>query len=440
MPTTLQSLDAAPIGVIVAGGLGTRLGEASRSCPKPMLPIGGMPLIARQIEQFRRAGIERVVILAGHRAEVIEAQVQAWSDERCRVEVVVESRPLGSGGCLQLVPGNGPRVVAFGDVVFEMDLRALVQAHVENRARVTAVVHPNDHPHDSDLAELDPDGRLVALHTKPHPLGLEVRNLVTAGVFVIDAALTRALPRDRKLDLVHDILFRAHRDGERIYGYETAEYLKDMGTPSRYRRVCDDWARGLVQGAARARRTAFVDRDGTINRHVGYVSRPEQIELLPGVGAAIRSLNRAGVQVVVVTNQPVVARGMCDEAQLRAIHARLEGQLGAEGAYLDRLYYCPHHPHRGFEGERVELKIECDCRKPGPGLLVRAMDELRVDVGSSAMFGDSLCDAQAGMRAGVEPILLGAEARSEALRRGVRWFPHLPAAIAAWLAEEAIAC
>ncbi|MEM7151670.1 MAG: HAD-IIIA family hydrolase [Myxococcota bacterium] len=440
MNTTRDALEDAPIGVIVAGGLGTRLGDAARARPKPMLPIGGVPLIARQIEQFRRAGIGRVVILAGHRSEVIEVQARGWSDERCRVEVVVESQPLGSGGCLSLVPGHGPRVVAFGDVVFEMDLRALVQAHRRHEARVTAVVHPNDHPHDSDLVELDPRGRLVALHTKPHPLGLEVRNLVTAGVFVVDAALTRALPTGRKLDLVHDILARAHRDGEPIFGYETSEYLKDMGTPSRYRRVCDDWERGLVQGAALPRRTAFLDRDGTINRHVGYVSRPEQIELLPGVGSAIRSLNRAGVQVVVVTNQPVVARGMCDETQLRAIHARLEGQLGAEGAYLDRLYYCPHHPHRGFEGERVELKVECDCRKPAPGLLLRAMSELRVDVATSAMFGDSLCDAQAGMRAGVEPLLLGDGVRSEALRRGVRWFPHLPAAIAAWLAREAIAC
>lgn len=428
---------AAPIGVIVAGGLGTRLGEATRDTPKPMLPLGGQPLLLRQIEQFRAAGIERVVILAGHRAEVIEPWARAWSDARCRVEVVVESQPLGSGGCLRCLPeATGPWVVAFGDVAFCMDLKALVEAHRHHGARMTAVVHPNGHPHDSDLVELDGTGRLVALHRKPHPPGLEVRNLVTAGLFVLDASIVRALPQGRKLDLVHDVLADAHARGEPIHGYETSEYLKDMGTPERYRRVCDDWDRGLIAAARGPRPTAFLDRDGTLNRHVGYVSRPEQLELLPGVGEAIRGLNHAGVQVVVVTNQPVVARGMCDEAGLEAIHARLEALLGREGAYLDRLYHCPHHPHAGFAGERSELKIACTCRKPGPGLLLRAMRELRVDRARSGMFGDSPCDAEAAAAASVRPVLLGEAVRPEAARRGVRWYPSLPQATAAWLAQD----
>jgi histidinol-phosphate phosphatase family protein len=429
-----------PVGVIVAGGLGTRLGAATRDVPKPMLPIGGQPLLLRQIEQYRRAGITRVVILAGHLAQVIEPWARAWSDAQCRVEVVVEPRPLGSGGCLSLLPAaTGPWVVAFGDVAFDMDLRALVQAHRDHAARVTAVVHPNDHPYDSDLVELDGGGRLVALHAKPHPPELVARNLVTAGVFVLDPGLVDTLPRERPLDLVHDVLAAAHARGEPIHGYQTVEYLKDMGTPARWQRVCDDWDRGKLGAARGPRPAAFLDRDGTLNRHVGHVSRPEQLELLPGVGGAVRRLNQAGVQVVVVTNQPVIARGLCDEAGLAAIHARLEQLLGREGAWIDRLYHCPHHPHRGFAGERPELKIACECRKPGPGLLQRAMRELRVDRARSSMFGDSPCDAEAAQAAHVQPVLLGEAARPEALRRGVRWYPDLPRATDAWLAE-ALAC
>lgn len=429
------------VGVIVAGGLGTRLGDATRHVPKPMLPIGGRPLLERQVEQFRAAGIGRVVVLAGHLAHAIEDEARAWSDAACRVEVVVEPRPLGSGGCLRLVPGaRGPLVVAFGDVAFDMDLRALVRAHRRRRARVSAVVHPNGHPHDSDLVQLDPTGRMVALHCKPHPPGLEVRNLVTAGVFVVEPELVAELPGQTKLDLVHDVLRGALGAGEPVYGYETVEYLKDMGTPDRYRRVQHDWAAGRITGARGSRPTAFLDRDGTINRHVGYVSRPEQLELLPGAGEAVRALNEAGVQVVVVTNQPVVARGQCDEAGLRAIHARLEAQLGRQGAYVDRLYACPHHPHRGFEGERPEYKIACACRKPEPGLLLRAMSELRVDRSRSSMFGDSPCDAEAARRARVEPILLGDGARAEAERRGARWYPDLARATEAWLSREVAPC
>lgn len=438
--TTHHRIDDAPVGVIVAGGRGTRLGELAREIPKPMLPIGGRPLLQRQIDSFREAGIGRVVILAGHLASVIEQQARAWSDEHCRIEVVVEREALGSGGCLQLVPqAHGPLVVAFGDVAFDMDLRALLRAHHEREARVTAVVHPNDHPHDSDLVRLDPRGRLLDLHRKPHPPELVARNLVTAGVFVIDSALAAALPAC-KLDLVHDVLARAHARGEAIYGYETTEYLKDMGTPARYRRVCDDWARGRITGARRPRPTAFLDRDGTINRHVGHVSRPEQLELLPGAAEAIRSLNRAGAQVVVVTNQPVLARGECDEAGLEAIHARLESLLGREGAFVDRLYVCPHHPHRGFEGERPELKIDCECRKPAPGLLHRAMQDLRVDAARSWMCGDSPCDAQAARGAAVRPVLVGEASRRHAAREGIAWHPDLRQAAAAWLASEAVPC
>ncbi len=430
----------APMGVIVAGGLGTRLGPATRDVPKPMLPLGGQPLLHHQIEQFRRAGIERVVILAGHLGETIEPWARAWSDARCRVDVLVERERLGSGGCLRGLPAaHGPWVVAFGDVVFDLDLRALVQAHQRAAATATAVVHPNDHPHDSDLVELDARGRIVALHRKPHPPGLEVRNLVTAGVFVLEPALVDALPHGRPLDLVHDVLADAHARGESLHAYETSAYLKDMGTPARYRRVCEDWDRGRIAAAREPRPTAFLDRDGTINRHVGHVSRPEQLELLPGVGAAIRGLNHAGVQVVVITNQPVVARGLCDEAGLEAIHARLEALLGREGAYLDRLYHCPHHPDAGFIGERPELKIACTCRKPGPGLLQRAMRELRVDRSRSWMFGDSPCDAQAARAARVQPVLLGEAARTEATRHGARWYPDLPQATHAWLNQE-LAC
>ncbi|MCB9716726.1 MAG: NTP transferase domain-containing protein [Myxococcales bacterium] len=104
-----HSEPGSPVGVIVAGGLGTRLGSLCHERPKPMLPVGGRPLLRRQIERFSEAGIERVVILAGHLAPVIEQQARAWSDERCRVEVVIEREPLGSGGCLRLVPGPPDR-------------------------------------------------------------------------------------------------------------------------------------------------------------------------------------------------------------------------------------------------------------------------------------------------------------------------------------------
>lgn len=137
------------------------------------------------------------------------------------------------------------------------------------------------------------------------------------------------------------------------------------------------------------RPTLFLDRDGTINRHIGYLDRPEQIELLPGVGAAIRRLNQAGVLAVVVTNQAVIARGQCTATDLEQIHARLKEELAQHGAHLDALYHCPHHPDCGQPGEVAELKIVCRCRKPEPGMIEAALRDLPIDPNKCAVVGDT---------------------------------------------------
>jgi histidinol-phosphate phosphatase family protein len=263
-----------------------------------------------------------------------------------------------------------------------------------------------------------------------------VRNLVTAGVFVLEPGLVARIPDDRPCDLVHDVLVPAVAEGVPVFGYRTTEYLKDVGTPERFRAVTADWERGLVAALHRSRRrpAAFLDRDGTINRHLGLLTRPEEIELLPGAAGAIRRLNRAGVLTVVVTNQPVVARGLCDERGLERIHARLEMALGEQGAYLDALYYCPHHPDGGFPGEVPELKRPCSCRKPETGMIEAAVRDLPIDLGRSALFGDTWRDAEAARRAGLRAYWIGGEASP-----GVPPAADLEAAVADWLAGSSSA-
>ncbi|MFO7564119.1 MAG: HAD-IIIA family hydrolase [Enhygromyxa sp.] len=429
-----------PIGVIVAGGLATRMGEATQRQPKTLLPVAGVSVLERQLEQFERAGIERVVVLAGHLAEMIEAVTARRSAaSRPAVEVRIEDRPLGSGGCLGLLDDLcGPAIVALGDVLFELDLRELVEAHRRAEALLTAAIHPNEHPHDSDLVELDASGRIVALHPKPHPPRARLRNLVTAGLFVIEPELIAELPpipELAKLDLVQDLLAGAVAEGRPVQGWQTTAYLKDMGTPRRYAEAERDFARGIPAARRRPRPTVFLDRDGTLNRHVGYLRAPEQLELLPGVAEAVAALNAAELQVVVVTNQPVIARGELDEAGLEAIHAELEGQLARAGAYLDRVYYCPHHPDAGFEGERPELKIACRCRKPGVGMIEAACAELLVDRARSVLIGDHERDLGAALAAGLRPILVGPETRALAKAQGVEWFPSLAQACAPLISE-----
>ncbi len=152
----------------------------------------------------------------------------------------------------------------------------------------------------------------------------------------------------------------------------------------------------------RPTRAAFLDRDGTINVEVDYLSSPEALELLPGAARAIRRLNEGGWLVVVVTNQSGIARGKLDEAQLTAIHAELDAKLQQEGARVDAYYHCPHHPEHGPPPYRQE----CECRKPRPGMLLRAAREHDLELESSWMIGDSLRDLEAGRAAGTRCILV----------------------------------
>ena len=150
------------------------------------------------------------------------------------------------------------------------------------------------------------------------------------------------------------------------------------------------------------RRALLLDRDGTICEDVGYIGVVEQLRLLPRSADAIVAATAAGFQCVLITNQAGVARGVLDEARLDEIHDRLRELLDAEGARLDGIYYCPHHP----EGEIAGYGVTCDCRKPGAGMLLRARDEMGIDLGSSYVVGDHLRDIEAGHAAGTTTVLV----------------------------------
>jgi D,D-heptose 1,7-bisphosphate phosphatase len=150
----------------------------------------------------------------------------------------------------------------------------------------------------------------------------------------------------------------------------------------------------------------FLDRDGTLVVDKNCLRKADELELLPGVADAVHRLNHAGLRAVMVTNQPVVAKGWCTEAELQNIHNKLETLLGRDHAFLDRIYFCPHHPEKGFAGERLELKIDCDCRKPKTGMIRRAVADLNIDLSQSWFIGDTTTDLQTARNAGVKSILV----------------------------------
>jgi D-glycero-D-manno-heptose 1,7-bisphosphate phosphatase len=163
------------------------------------------------------------------------------------------------------------------------------------------------------------------------------------------------------------------------------------------------------------RRALFIDRDGTLVHAVHYPSRAEQLRLYEGIGPELRALQEAGFCLVLITNQSGIAHGFFDEMDLQRMHEGLTKQLQEVGVRLDAIYYCPHHP----EGKLSEFSFACDCRKPQPGMLLRAASELNSDLGHSWFLGDILDDVEAGNRAGCHTILvdLGTESRPQTVLR-----------------------
>ena len=403
MPTSSPKLNHL---VIVAGGPGIRLASVTGDLPKVLVPVGGKPVLQHQLELAVGAGIEEVTIFAGHLAEKILDFVGNGSRFGLRVRILTEKEPMGNAGAvlqsLDLLPEH--YFVVYGDLMLAVDLQRIAKRHIDRKADFTIVVHPNDHPQDSDLVETDMNDWVTAVHACPHPNDQSFGNLVNAALYVVRREALRpwaAFPG--KKDFTRNIVSGLVAKGARVLAYRSSEYLKDIGTPARLQRAEADWQAGKIslEASNRCRPAVFLDRDGTLNVEKGLLRTPEKLEILPGVGPALRALRQSGFCLVVLTNQPVVARGEATEADVTAIHRRLEWELGKEGAYLDAIYVCPHHPDHGFPGERTELKTHCECRKPGTGLFEQACRDLRIDVANSWMVGDQSRDIEMARRAGL---------------------------------------
>ena len=394
--------------VIMAGGKGTRVASVNSQIPKPLLPVAGKPVLEHEIECLRRQGITDIILVVGHLGEQIAEYFGDGRDFGVHIEYIREETPLGTAGALYYLKERltDDFLLLNGDLIFDVDFSRLMAFHREHGALVTLLVHPNDHPYDSGLVIADRDGCVRGWLTKEDERTW-YKNCVNAGLHVLSPRLLKQLKEPKRTDLDRDLIRPLILTGE-VYACRSPEYVKDMGTPERIAEVERDIRNGLVRrkNLREKQRAIFLDRDGTINRYVGFLRDIDEMELLPGAAEAIRRINRSGYLTVVVTNQPVIARGEVTWEELDEIHRKLETLLGQEGAYVDDIFICPHHPDKGFAGERPEYKTECDCRKPKPGLLLQAAEKYNIDLAASWMIGDSDSDVQAGEAAGCRTVKL----------------------------------
>jgi len=415
--------------VIMAGGKGTRIASVRSDIPKPMIPVLGKPILEWQIECLKKNGITDILIGIGHLGHFIRDYFGDGRKFGVDISYYEEKEPLGTAGFLFKAEGlDKDFLLLCGDTIFDIDFNRFIKFHQEKKALASLMTHPNNHPYDSSLivteieypqegsGGMPVDSHKVAAWLAKEDERLWYKNRVNAGIQIISAELLdltkkTLVPRHPenpdKIDLDRDVLKPAVKTG-RIYAYDTTEYIKDMGTPDRLEQVEADLKSGLVQdkNLSQKQRAIFLDRDGTLNKEVNFLTNIDDLELLPGAAEAVKKINQAGYLAIVITNQPVIARGEVTLQQLNEIHAKLETLLGREGAYIDGLYFCPHHPDKGFEGERPEYKRHCECRKPKAGMVLQAARDFNIDLAASYMIGDRDKDVKCGDAAGLKQSVL----------------------------------
>lgn len=394
--------------VIIAGGKGTRLGLTDT--PKPMVEVGGKPLLEHHIDLAKQFAIKNIYVLSGHLSRVI---IDYFGDGRkfgVNITHIIEKSPLGTSGAVKQLENRISErfMVFYGDVFLDVDLKSFIEFDSGADSIASIIVHPNDHPHDSDLVDINDENIVTAFHSKPHNENQYYRNLVNAAVYILSPDIFKYIHHDKPSDFGKDTFPLILQSDKVIRAYKTAEYIKDIGTIERLKKVSKDIISGKVKRfSKRYKRPAiFVDRDGTLVRDVDLLHRVEDLELLPFSAAAIKKINDSDYLSFLITNQPVVARNLCDISMIAQIHNKLETLLGRGGAYLNDIYFCPHHPDKGYPEENPVLKVDCDCRKPKTGMISKAVKEYNVDIELSWLVGDTTADIQTGKNAGMKTVLV----------------------------------
>lgn len=403
--------------VIMAGGKGSRIASIFKDIPKPMIPIEGKPVLEYELECLRKQGFTDIIITVSHLGEVIVDYFGDGSKKSphtgkpfgVKIEYYYEPTPLGTAGALFKIRDKlkVDFLLLNADSIFDVDLHRFKNFHEQKGGLVTIFTHPNSHPYDSGLIVTDEDDVVTKWLTKEDKRDGYYRNRVNAGLHIISPSILDIERKTEKVDLDRHLL-KPLAGTRQMFAYDSPEYVSDMGTPDRYKSVCIDVRKGKVarRSLKHKQKAIFLDRDGTINGNVGFLRSREEFILLPNVASAIKAINNSEYLTIVITNQPVIARGEVSEAELQEIHNKMETLLGQDGAYVNGIYYCPHHPDRGFPGEKIEFKIDCGCRKPKPGLILQAAEDFNIDLSQSWMVGDSMNDIHAGLAAGCKTALI----------------------------------
>jgi histidinol-phosphate phosphatase family protein len=364
--------------------------------------------LEQNIAKFSAQGFNHFHLLLGVGADLVIRELEIVQTKyNLTIDYTIESIPLGTGGALvNALPSlNETFFVVHGDLYIDSPISEMENSLSNSEVEAVQIYHPSSHPSDSDLLEIDQQGYITNYHLKPRKSEVDIRNFGNAGVYLFQKKLfTRYKKEKLKVDLDRELLPELLSQGAKFKASRNLGYIKDAGTPERLAEVLKDIKNEVKTKVVRP--ALFLDRDGTLNLERGHISDPDEIELFADCIRLIKRCNENGLRVIVITNQPVIARGELSYEGLNLIHARIDKILSKSGAYIDDYFFCPHHPDGGYKSEIENLKVICICRKPGIGLFYEALKVYPTSTPESLMVGDTWRDVEAGEKMGLKTVLI----------------------------------
>ena len=397
--------------VVLMGGLGTRLKDYTRECPKSLVDVCGKPFFDHQLDLLIAWGFKKFVFLIGYRADMIEEYYGDGSSRNISIKYSYDGEKLlGTGGAVRRALDllEDDFLLIYGDSFMDIDYAETLYRYERGKAegaRALMTVLRNNNRFDKSNVVMD-GGRLV-LYDKHGPV--PEMDYIDYGVSVYDRSLFEKYPVDEAFDIA-DIQHELSVAGKLTAQIVTKRFY-EIGSPA----SLAEFSQYVTKRFGESHPAVFVDRDGVINEIVwnddteqlDSPMKVSQFEFLPGVAKALKTIAGKGYYIFVVTNQPGAAKGKTDLATLYDINTHMIDALAQEGVDIDDLFMCPHYPRELPTAKEKFLIRKCNCRKPEPGLIYRAMRKYNIDLSASYMIGDSCTDVVAGSSVGLSTVFIG---------------------------------
>ncbi len=395
--------------IITAGGEGSRLKTITKGMPKPLFPIDGISCLERSIKLVKGFNIKNIFILTCYRKELLIDKVNEYNKKYLlNIKVIQEDSPLGECGGLWLLKKELKDEILLinADLIWNIDIKRFFTFHIEHDSDVTLLTHACTHAKDSDLLSESSNKQILNFSLKPHKNNI-IPNMYlgNSGIALFNSKiLSKINPPKEKPSFCNHILNNINTSNLKVFSYNTSEFVKDIGTPERFVQVERILESNLVNSKSyiNKQKCLFIDRDNTLIECADkeYIININQVKLMKDNISKIALIRNKYDLAIIITNQPQISMGLASWDKVISINSYVIQKCLALGLKIDTFSLCPHHYHSGFDGEIIELKQDCFCRKPKPGLFLKESYFRNIELSESVMIGDSETDEIASLRAG----------------------------------------